>query len=222
MTNQKPKKIQRSYQVSFRPTKAQQVVLHGLLSNLCELYNAALQERREAWEICRKRITCYDQQTELTQLRKIDQESASFPATIQRNPLRRVDRAFAGFFRRCKIGQAPGYPRFRSAARYDSFEVDRQNFALHGAAISITKLGSFRIHTRHRIKGTPITLHVKRVGHKWRASVVCDVGPIPAMVAVGSPVGIDVGLTNLATLSDGSEITNPRWTREAEDRCIAN
>ena len=40
---------------------------------------------------------------------------------VLQDVLRRLDRAFAGFFRRVKAGGAPGYPRFKDGLRYDSF-----------------------------------------------------------------------------------------------------
>jgi transposase len=115
----------RTYSVRLRPTKQQSSDLHRILGVCCELYNAALQERRDAWKVCRKRITYYDQTRELTQLRKVDAETALVPVHIARDPLRRVARAFDDFFRRCKTGRNPGYPRFRAKHRYDSFGTYR-------------------------------------------------------------------------------------------------
>lgn len=206
----------RSYSVRLVATKRQAVLLTGLLSHLCELYNAALQERRDAWKVCRKRIGLYDQQVELTQLRAIDPESAGYPVAIQRDPLRRVKRAFDGFFRRVRKGQEPGYPRFRSRERYDSFSVEFGRFRLEGDALLIAGIGGFGIRTRCRIKGIPKVLHVKRHGSKWRAVIACEIGPAPERKTVSRAIGIDVGLTTLAVLSDGSEIHNPQWTRNSE------
>jgi putative transposase len=61
-------------------------------------------------------------------------------------------------------------------------------------------------------------LHVSRRGKHWTANVVCYIGEAPAKVAVANAVGIDLGLTSLATLSDGTEIANPRWTKQEEGR----
>lgn len=207
----------RSYTGRMKVTRKQSLALEALLSELCELYNAALQERRDAWKVCRKQITYYDQQEELTQLRALDPESAAFPVAIQRDPLRRVKRAFDGFFRRLKQKQKAGYPRFRSRERYDSFTVDSGSFSVEGCMVIIPKLGGLRFRTRCKIKGKPKTLHVRRCGKKWRAVIVCDIGPAAAKIAVSNAVGIDVGLTTLATLSDGREIENPRWTKQAQE-----
>lgn len=210
------RKMIRSYTTRLKVTRRQDAVLSGLLLHLCELYNAALGERRDAWKVCRKRISLYDQQVELTQLRAMDEESASYPVAIQRDPLRRVKRAFDGFFRRLKAKQDPGYPRFRSRKRYDSFTVDGTRFSVTGGSFVITKMGAFRFHTRCQFKGKPVTLHVKRRGRKWIAVVVCEIGPAPAKVPVSKAIGIDMGISTLVTLSDGSEIENPRWTKRAQ------
>ena len=68
------------------------------------------------------------------------------------------------------------------------------------------------------IDGLAKTCTVKRDGKRWTASVVCDIGEAPPKVAVSRAVGIDVGLTALATLSDGTQIENPRWRNRHERR----
>jgi putative transposase len=99
-----------------------------------ETYNAAFEERRDAWKLCQKRITYYDQQAELTELRK-DPRFAKVAVDIQREPLRRVERALQAFFRRVKAGQKPGYPRFRSLDRYDSFAWHRPRLSAEGLLV---------------------------------------------------------------------------------------
>ena len=211
----------RTYTMRLKTTRKQDETLGRLLSQLCELYNMALQQRRDVWKSHGKSIGLYDQHKQLTELRGGVEEYAAFSATIQRDPLRRLDNAFKAFFRRCKSGEKPGFPRFRSWRRYDSFVVDKQTFRYESGAVSIAKLGTFQIKTGCRIKGTPLELRVKRIGAKWQAQLVCDIGPAPDKIAVRNAVGIDVGLTTLATLSDGIEIANPRWTRQEEDRLAA-
>ena len=52
----------------------------------------------------------------------------------------------------------------------------------------------------------------------WQAVIVCEIGEPKYKVALEKSIGIDVGLTSLATLSDGSEIANPRWVKQFEKR----
>lgn len=211
-----PPKLRRTYRFRLKPTRRQVSLLESALAVCCELYNAALQERQEAWTSARKSISYYDQCHELTEVRPVRADVATLPVHLAREPLRRVDRAFKGFFRRCKAGQIPGYPRFRSHDRYDSVAISAPRFKIDGDRVAISKLGSFRFRAHRRIRGIPKQCIMKRVGYKWQVSIVCELGPVPEKLPVRNAVGIDVGLTTFATLSDGGEIQNPRWTRQAE------
>lgn len=203
----------------MQPNATQAAELHRVLAESCETYNAALQERRDAWRLCRKSITYRDQQNQLTQLRK-DSEFAAIAVDIQRDPLRRIDRAFRAFFRRSGSGEVPGYPRFRSLSRYNSFTMGRVS-GLSDRSILIPKIGRVQMRGGRAVHGTAKTATVKCEGKRWIASVVCDIGPAPVRCAVSSATGIDVGITSLATLSDGTIIENPRWTRKHAARIAA-
>ena len=130
-----------------------------------------------------------------------------------------MDRAFKAFFRRCKTGEKPGFPRFRSRHRYDSFTFSLP--VCRDKSIKIPNVGDIRARGGRAIGGRAKVCSIKRDGKRWTASVVCDIGEVPAKCAVSNPVGIDVGLTVLATLSDGTVIENPRWTRKHETRIAA-
>ena len=205
----------RTFQYRLRPNAAQVAALESILADSCETYNAALAERREAWKLQRKNVAYNDQQAELTELRK-DPRFAVIACDIQREPLRRVDRAFKAFFRRCKAGQKPGFPRFRSRDRYDSFAFNVP--VVRDRSIKIPNLGDIRAKQCRPIQGKPKLCTVKRQGKRWVARVVCDIGEAPEKRAVSKAVGIDVGLTHFITLSDGRAVPNPRWTKEHEAR----
>jgi len=191
-------------------------MLERILADNCETYNAALQERIEAWRSQRKSISYRDQQMELTELRK-DSLFRWNSVEIMRDPLRRVDRTFNGFFRRCKTGEKPGFPRYRSLSRYNSFSFG-DDPVIRQRSIGVPKIGHIRSSGGRPIEGLAKICTVKRNGKRWTASVVCDIGEAPAKVAVSKAVGLDVGLTALATLSDGIQIENPRWTKSHERR----
>lgn len=207
----------RTYTMRLKPTRQQSERLFAALEECRELYNAALGERKDAWKVCRKSISYYDQQKQLTEMRHLYPDEAEFPVAVQRDPLRRVDRAFKAFFARFKAGEKPGYPRFRSRSRYESFSVDGQNFGFDkDGKLRIVGFGHFRFKSHAKTTGAPKELRIRRIGTRWTAQVVLDIGPAPEKVAVRNAVGIDLGLTSLATLSDGTDIPNPRWTKQEE------
>ena len=208
----------RTYTMRMKTTKRQDKRLVHILEKLCAIYNMALEQRKYEWENSRVALTLYDQQKELTELRELFPEYAEIPASIERDPLRRLQHAFGGFYSRIKNGEAPGYPRFRHSERYNSFAIDSQNFKITVNQVVIVGLGGFGFKTHYKIKGNPKEFRIKRCGNKWSGQVVCDIGPAPEKIAVRNAVGIDLGLTTLVTLSDGTEIANPHWTSKEKYR----
>lgn len=205
----------RGFKYPLRPTRAQAAVLSRWLGVCCDLYNAALQERRDAWRIAGKHVGRFDQERQLTEVREADPEIAAVPRDVACSAIRRVDLAFQGFFRRCKSGETPGHPRFRSRRRYDSFTFNLINFggSVDGNQVRVPKLGAVRFHRYRPVEGEPRTVTIRREAVGWSVSICCELGDAPAKAIVRSAAGIDLGLTTFATLSDGAEVANPRWFR---------
>lgn len=202
----------RIFKYPLRPTTAQEKVLLLWLGVCADLYNAALQERRDAWRISRKSVTRYDQLRELTAVRQSDPAVAAVPCEIARSALRRVDLAFSAFFRRCRQGGPAGYPRFRSRHHYAS--VSFPFITAVGNRLHVPRLGLVRFHRYRCFVGVPKQVTIKReLSGKWTVSIVCDLGEAPAKTPVFTATGIDLGLTSFATLSDGSEVSNPHFLR---------
>src|SRR4051812_8645866 len=91
------------------------------MGRLCELhrglYNAALQERADAWRLARKSVGYAEQCRSLTQVRREDPEYLGVNAQSLQVSLKRLDLAFQAFFMRVKAGEEPGFPRFKGRDR---------------------------------------------------------------------------------------------------------
>ncbi len=206
----------RAYRYPLHPTTAQAATLARWLGTACDLYNAAVQERRDAWRVARKSVSYLDQQNQLPGLRAAEPAIADLPADFGKFTLRRVDLAFAAFFRRSKAGGAPGYPRFRPRRRYDSMAF-RPWSQPAGNRVRVPLLGLVRFHRYRPIDGTVKHVAVGRErGGRWFVSFVCELGDAPPKAPVRSAAGIDLGLTSFATLSDGTDVANPRWFRAGQ------
>ena len=81
-------------------SRRQSNTLDRLLHMARELYNAALQERRDAWKRAGNSITYFDQTKSLTMVRNDDPEWKALTVTIGRGALKAIDRAFQAFFPR--------------------------------------------------------------------------------------------------------------------------
>ena len=186
----------------------------------CELYNSALQERRDAYRIAGISITYQDQQNQLPEIKKFRTDLKDVHSLVVQDALRRLDKAFVAFFRRVKAGDKPGYPRFRSRARYDSFTFSQSGFEIKQGKLALSKIGHVKIKLHCRIEGTIKTCTIKRTPTgKWFAIFSCEV-EIKPLPANEEAIGADAGLHSFATLSNGSKVDNPRFLR-AEEAALA-
>jgi putative transposase len=211
--------IRKTFRFRLYPTKAQVAGLESQLSEACRLYNAALQERRDAWHINRKSLNYYDQANQLKEIRANgDLALANFSAC--QDVLRRVDKTFKAFFARVRRGVKAGFPRFKSQSRFDSFTFPSYGDGcrmLDSGKLRLQGIGLAKVKLHRPVDGKIKTVTVKREAGRWYVclSVECEANPLPASTEA---IGIDVGLSAFATLSDGTEIENPRWFKEAQKR----
>jgi putative transposase len=214
--------MRRAYVFRLRPTARQHVALAACVEAHRELSNAALQERRDAWSHSKTRINYGDQSAQLTEIRSARTDQAVWSFSSQQATLRRLNKAFAGFFRRVKRGEKAGYPRFKSAARFDSVEWpkdgDGARWLPEQRRVYLQGIGQVKLHLHRPVVGRVKTIQIKRAGRRWMLVLSCDDVPINRLPATGRQVGIDVGIVSFATTSDGAHIDNPRWGRAAADR----
>ncbi|MGH3677359.1 MAG: RNA-guided endonuclease InsQ/TnpB family protein [Mycobacterium sp.] len=217
--------MRRAYVFRLRPTSRQHMALAACVASHRELYNAALQERRDGWSHSKTRIRYGDQSAQLTEIRSVRPDVAVWSFSSQQATLRRLNKSFDGFFRRVKAGQTPGYPRFKGAARFDSVEwpkdgdgarwlPDRRRVYLQG-------IGQVKVHLHRQVLGRVKTIQIKRQGRRWIVVLSCDDVPANPLPATRRQAGVDVGIVRYATLSDGTGVDNPRWGRVAADRLAA-
>jgi putative transposase len=208
----------KSFKYRLSPTKKQAQALQWTLDRCRELYNAALQERRDAYRMVGKSINYYDQANQLPEIKDIREEYRDIYSQVLQDVLRRVKKAFDSFFRRCKNGEEPGYPRFQGYNRYDSFTFPQSGFSLtHDNRVCLSKIGSIKVKLHRPVEGEIKTCTIKREGGNWYAVFSCEVEAELLSVS-GEAVGIDLGLLHFATLSDGSTIENPRYYRKGEKK----
>ena len=154
--------------------------LYGVLKLCRHLYNAALQERRDAYEIkvkrhpgyydeeTRKELTreyavgYYEQKRALVEVKEICPEYQEIASHVLQDVVLRVKKAYDNFFRRVKNGETPGYPRFQGSNRYDSFTYpDGAGWKLDTKSRPPNKKGMVRVNLKLTTIGT-VKLHLHR------------------------------------------------------------
>ena len=217
------------------PTRKQAEKLQLTLDRTRELYNAALQERRDAYEIIKRRpdfydaqarkqaiqahnITYYSQANQLPEIKDIRQEYRDIHSQVLQEVLRKADKTFKAFFARCKRGDTPGFPRYKGRDRYNSFTYPQGGYSLtHDSRVCLSKIGRVKVKLHRPLEGKVKTCSITREGTCWYVVFACEVEAELLPVSDGS-VGIDLGLLHFATLSTGETIENPRYFRKGEKK----
>ncbi|MEX1196323.1 MAG: transposase [Pseudohongiellaceae bacterium] len=232
--------------VTYRlyPSRAQRERLDALLVSHQQLYNAALQERIEAWRKCGTSISYRDQCSSLTEIRRHDLDWSSVNCSSQQMTLRRLDQAFKAFFRRVKSGQAPGFPRFKSRQRFPGFSykghgdgwrftpVSGRRRRSDGSEQAIWRHGHLRLAGVGTIKARGQTPHIGAIcasnvfhrGGEWYLSLTVSPKTIERKRTADKAGGFDWGVEMLLAVAydkGGDDIGNPRIGRTDTDRITA-
>ncbi|MFE2032761.1 RNA-guided endonuclease InsQ/TnpB family protein [Streptomyces scopuliridis] len=215
----------RAYKFLMRPTVRQTAALGEMLRDHCSLYNGALQERRDAYRHPSKTSIRYGMQSaQLKDIRAFDPErQGRWSFSSQQATLRRLDKAFAAFFRRVTSGDTPGYPRFRGVNWFDTVEFPKDGDGCRWDSTSndpVTRvrlqgIGHVKVNQHRPVVGRVKTVSVKREGRKWFVVLTAEQHQPEPLPATGSVVGIDLGIANFLADSNGGFVPNPRHGRTA-------
>ncbi len=192
------------------PNKQTATKLENHLVACCELYNAALQERRDAYKLNRISLNYYDQANQLSDIKEIRDDLTEIHSQVLQDILKRVDKTFKSFFARIKRKEKAGFPRFKSAKKFDSFCFPQSGFKLNGDKLTLSKIGSVRLRLSRPIEGKIKTCTIKREVSGWFVvfTVENEVKPLPK---TSKAVGLDAGIESFVTLSDGAQIENFKY-----------
>jgi putative transposase len=214
--------VRRAYKFRAYPTRPQEGRSGALLRDHCDLYNAALEERREAWRKRQVPVSYGTQSAQLKEIRRADPDGQGRHSfTAQQQTLRRLGTAFQGFFNRVQAGAKAGYPRFKPYTRFGQVMFaagDGSKWEPAGggkwAHATFQAVGTLKVQQHRPVRGTVKTLTLKREGRRWYVIVTVDTGPEPLPTA-GRAVGIDMGVARFLTTNDGELVANPRFLGES-------
>jgi len=221
--------VQRAFKFRLYPTSKQDDALGLVCAAHAELYNAGLQERRDAWRMRKTSVSAASQMLQLKEIRAARPDQAVWSARSQQQTLRRLDKAFGAFFRRVKAGETPGYPRFRAAARFDSVDFrhgDRIKFHPENRRLYVMGVGHVKVRQHRNLPEGALLgqVSVKREGSgrrtRWFVVIPVQVQPEP-LPATGAVTGIDLGVASFLTTSEGVHVPNPRHLKTSAARLAA-
>ena len=207
---------------------------------MCELQNSARHDRLVALETENRFVSLSDQQDLLTAAREKYDDFQEVPQDFQNHALRRNDKAFANFRRRCKENACKkGYPRYKKrvrsltwslrkytkVVRKKSEDTDKQTIRIREHPIretawkhdrlKVPKLGEVKIYMHRPLRGDPKEVTLVKKASGWYAHISCEL-PATPKVEPTDAIAVDMGTTHYLTTSEGEKEDNPRWYRKAE------
>ncbi len=207
----------KAFKYRLSPTPKQEQHLLFVLRRCRELYNSGLEQRKAFYQMRRKSLGYTQQAAGLADIKMAYPAYQDIYSQVLQDVLRRLDKAFAAFFRRIRNGEKPGYPRFQGQGRYDSFTYPQVGFALAGNVLTLSKIGDIKVRVHRPLMGQVKTCTIKRDVDHWYVIFSCDVEE-DTLPPCEEAVGIDLGLLHFATLSTGEAIENPRLYRKGLKR----
>ena len=211
--------MRKTFKYRLYPTKLQITKMNNILEQTRWVYNETLALRKTAWETEKKSISLYDSQKNMVQWKRDKPELGEVYSQVLQNAQLRVDLAFKAFWRRCKAGEKPGFPRFKGKGWYDSITYPQSGFRMHpNGRLYLSKIDRVKVILHRPLEGTVKTCTIKRTPTgKWYVYLSCDKIPMPdPLPKTGKVVGIDLGLLTYIQCSDGSKINKPRFFKEGQ------
>ncbi|MFE9966139.1 RNA-guided endonuclease InsQ/TnpB family protein [Streptomyces sp. NPDC005525] len=212
--------VKRAFKYRFHPTNEQAAELSRTFGCVRKVYNLALEARTVAWFQRQERVNYNTTSAMLTQWKKT--EELAFLGDVSSVPLQQTLRHLQGAFSNFFEGRAK-YPRFKSKKRNRRCaEYTRSAFTYRDGALTLAKMKSPLAIVWSRplpesAKPSTVTVSQDSAG-RWFVSMLCEDASVRPLPALDTAVGIDAGITTLATLSTGEKITNPRHERRDRTR----
>ena len=209
----------KAYKFRIYPTEEQEIFFAKTFGCVRKVYNLMLNDRKKAYEEVKndpsKKMTFptpAKYKKEFPFLKEVDSLAL---ANAQLN----LDKAYKNFFR----DKSVGFPRFKSKKNpVQSYTTNNQNGTvalIDNKFIKVPKLKSLiriKLHRqpKGRIKSATISRHASG---KYYISLLCkeEINELPKN---NSAIGIDLGITDFAILSDGQKIDNNRFTSKMEKK----
>lgn len=197
------------------PSKAIVAKFENALDLSRELYNAALQERIGAYKERQISLNYYTQANQLAEVKECRNEFENIHSQVLQDVLKRLDKTFKAFFSRVKRGEKAGFPRFKGKNFFHSFTFPQSGFRLDGDKLTLSKIGKFKIHLSQKMHRKVKTCTIKREVSGWFVIFTVETEKI-LLEKTGQAVGIDAGIENFMTLSNGEQIPNFKYYEQSQ------
>lgn len=200
----------KTYQFKLKPTKTQEQVFGQWLGTCRYVYNLCLDYKKTLYEHHKISVSKNDIQKELSKIASETEWIGGLHSQTLQEVTDRLYKSYDNFFR------GSGFPKFAKKNFYSSFAFKQGVKVLANVnVIQLPKLGKIRFRKSREVQGNVKTASVIKKVDGWYISLSCEV-EIESLPKSNNSIGIDVGISTLATLSNGEKIENPKHTKKYE------
>jgi len=202
-----------AHRIALDPNDVQATYLSRAAGTARFAYNRALAQWKQQYEACKldSALPKPAQQSLRRHLNAIKREQFAWMLHVTKNApqmaIIQLGQAFQNFF-----AKRARYPQFRKKGVHDRFTLTNDQFCAEGKRIRIPNLGWVRMRESLRFAGKILSATVSRVANRWYLSIAVetpDNSHLPKTQNQGT-VGVDLGVSVLATLSTGEAIAGPK------------
>lgn len=192
--------VHRTFKFKLSPSTDQRRELEIMLETHRRLYNTVLDGKQLCWDTAEAKWSFYDQCKWFTVYRTKNPWLGKLNVTSARNTMKRVDKAYQGFFKR------GGFPKFKSKDTFNSFTF---NYSNGGCKITDDKLkikyvGTIKVKWHRQLPQNALIKQctIVREGDKWFACFSVEMETTPLNTT--GQVGIDMGIRSFITTDTGA------------------
>lgn len=201
----------RTYRFRLCPTPPQEALMENVIETCRRVYNELLDDRmKNGTDFAEQRST-------IARRRRDDKHLKQVHSQVLQDVSSRLRRAFFAFF----SGRSR-HPKFKRDGKYNSFTYPQVGgFALAGGKLRLSMIGKVRIKLHRPVLGRLKTCAIVRRIDQWYACIVVHIDPEEPPRSFVPAIGVDLGITPVVTLSDGTKVAGPRFLKESEKAIVA-
>ena len=212
--------MEKAFKFRIYPTQGQAALIQKTFGCVRFVYNHYLDQRRTAYKETGKSPTRFQQDKDLTSLKKALPWLQEPDKCALQNALKNLDSAYQRFFQRVKRGEKPyGYPRFKVKHSGHKSYTTNSNIAVVGNKVKLPKLGYVEAVISRPIQGRILSATVSQTpSGKYFVSLCCADVELEPLEPTGAVLGVDLGIKDLAITSDGKKYPNRKALYKSDKR----
>jgi putative transposase len=203
--------MQITHKIEIKPTKDQETQLEKACGCARFAYNWGLNKWKQMYDDWKKNNTLQKPNANLIKKEFNSIKESQFPwiydspKDANQQPFANLDKAFKKFFKK-----EAKFPKFKKKKGKSSFYISNDKFKIKDKVITLPKIGEVKLTELLRFDGKIVSGTIKKHAHKWFVSITVETNVVKQKTILNSVIGIDLGLINFATLSNGEFYESPK------------